>query len=273
MSNENSPNIHPTATIDSSAVVAPTAEIGPQCVIGANVHIGKGSCLLNHITVQCNTMIGEENVFYPFCVIGGDPQDKKFAGESTTLDIGNGNQIREHVTIHRGTQSGGGKTSVGDDNLLMVGSHVAHDCILGSDIVIANQVMLAGHVTVEDCATIGGGAGINQFSCIGRCSYVGGLARITRDVPPYMIVEGTPAEVRAVNAVAMSRRGYPEIEIEAMKEVYRRLFKENSGALVQRMEDVLNDLGEYEPVRQLCEAITASAAGRHGRSNEKLMKT
>ncbi|MDP7005723.1 MAG: acyl-ACP--UDP-N-acetylglucosamine O-acyltransferase [Phycisphaerales bacterium] len=265
-------NIHPTVIIDPTSSVASDAIIGPSCVIGPHVTIGSGTNLLNHVTVQSDTKIGEDNRIYPFSVIGGDPQDKKYDGEITTLEIGDRNQIREHVTIHRGTKKGGGKTVIGNDNLLMVSSHVAHDCLLGNDIVIANQVMLAGHITVEDCATIGGGAGINQFSRIGRCSYVGGLARITRDVPPYMIVEGTPAEVRAVNIVAMSRRGYPDFQIEAMKDAFRKLFKDNGGALTQKLEQLLIQYSDHDPIQKLCDALESSAAGRHGRSNEKIAK-
>jgi UDP-N-acetylglucosamine acyltransferase len=263
-------NIHSTAIIDATAVIHDDCEIGPSCCIGPNVTIGEGTVLHNHVTVQTNTTIGRGNAIFPYCVIGGDPQDKKFAGENTTLEVGDNNDIREHVTIHRGTANGGGKTVVGDNNLLMVASHVAHDCILGSDVVIANQVMLAGHITVEDYATIGGGAGINQFARIGRCSYVGGLARITKDVPPYMIVEGTPAEVRAVNVVAMSRHGYTELHIHAMKEAHKRLFRDNGGALTLKMEELLHEFGEMPPIQRLCEAMAASAAGRHGRSNEKI---
>ena len=264
--------IHPTAYVDESAFIAEGAIIGPSCFIGPNVTIGTATELLNHVTVQSNTTIGEHNRIFPFSVIGGDPQDKKYGNEVTTLTIGDRNEIREHVTIHRGTENGGGVTSVGNDNLLMVGSHVAHDCMLGNDLVIANQVMLAGHITIEDCATIGGGAGINQFSRIGRCSYIGGLARITKDVPPYMIVEGTPAEVRAVNIVAMSRRGYPEDQIEAMKEAHKRLFRDNGGSLFEKMELLLQEFPGHLPVQHLCDAMSASAAGRHGRSNEKVVK-
>ena len=263
-------NIHPTAIIDASATIACGVVIGPYCVVGPDVCIGAGTHLINHVTVQSNTIIGEDNQFYPYCVVGGDPQDKKFEGEMTTLEIGDRNHIREHVTIHRGTAHGGGKTIVGSDNLLMVASHVAHDCMLGNELVIANQVMLAGHITVEDCATIGGGAGINQFARVGRCSYIGGLARITRDVPPYMIVEGTPAEVRAVNVVAMTRRGYPDVQIDAMKEAHRRLFKENGGTLTEKIAELLIELGEHDPVQILCDALALSAAGKHGRSNEKI---
>ena len=264
--------IHPTAVIDSTAVIAEGTFIGPSCFIGPNVRIGAGSELHNHVSVQCNTTIGENNRIFPYSVLGGDPQDKKYAGETTTLEIGDRNEIREHVTIHRGTQNGGGITVIGNDNLLMVASHVAHDCMLGNDLVIANQVMLAGHITVEDFATIGGGAGINQFTRIGRCSYIGGLARITKDVPPYMIVEGTPAEVRAVNVVAMSRRGYREDQINAMKEAHKRLFRDNGGSLTEKIAQLLDEFSEHLPVQHLCEAIAASAAGRHGRSNEKVAK-
>jgi len=264
-------NIHPTAIIDSTSTVASDAIVGAYCVIGPRVHIGSGTQLQNHVIIQSDTIIGGHNHLYPFCAVGGDPQDKKFEGELTTLEIGDRNQIREHVTIHRGTEKGGGKTVVGNDNLLMVASHVAHDCMLGNNLVIANQVMLAGHITIEDCATIGGGAGINQYARIGKCSYVGGLARITRDVPPYMIVEGTPAEVRAVNIVAMTRRGYPDIEIVAVKEAFRRLFKENGGTIASRIESLLAELGEHAPVQHLCKALETSASGRHGRSNEKVI--
>jgi len=264
--------IHPTANIDSTAVIAEGAFVGPLCFVGPNVTIGKRTQLLNHVSVQCNTTIGKDNRFYPFSVIGGDPQDKKYTDEVTSLEIGDRNEIREHVTIHRGTENGGGVTVVGNDNLLMVSSHIAHDCVLGNELVIANQVMLAGHITVEDYATIGGGAGVNQFSRIGRCSYIGGLARITKDVPPYMIVEGTPAEVRAVNVVAMSRHGYTEEQIDAMKEAHKRLFRENGGSVTDKMAQLLEEFGHLLPVQRLCEAMTASAAGKHGRSNEKIVK-
>ena len=265
--------IHPTSIIDPSSAIADDVAIGPYCVVGPNVSIGSGTELHDHVTVQCNTTIGEENKIYPYSVIGGDPQDKKYADEVTTLEVGDRNEIREHVTIHRGTQNGGGITVVGDDNLLMVGSHIAHDCLLGNHLIIANQVMLAGHITIENYATIGGGAGINQFSRIGHCSYIGGLARITKDVPPYMIVEGTPAEVRAVNVVAMTRRGYSDEQIEVVKEVHRRLFRENGGSLSEKLTQVLVEFEEHEAVQRLCAAIAASAAGKHGRSNEKISKS
>ena len=262
-------NIHPTAIVDSTASIDVTAIVGPYCVIGKDVVIGAGTNLLNHVTVQCNATIGSGNKIFPYAVIGGDPQDKKYAGEKTTLAIGDDNEIREHVTIHRGTVQGGGTTTLGSRNLLMVGTHVAHDCILGNDIVIANQVMLAGHIHIDDCATIGGGAGINQFSRVGRCAYVGGLTRITKDVPPYMIVEGTPAEARAVNVVAMSRRGYSDAEIDAVKDGLKRIFKENGSSFDERIQSLSDSYPEFDCVQCLCSAMRLSASGKHGRSNEK----
>ena len=187
--------IHETAAVHSSATLDPGVEVGPYCVIGPNVVIGAGCTLLDHVSIQRDTVIGEGNAFHPYCVIGGDPQDRKYDSEETMCQIGDGNEIREHVTIHRGTANGGSVTTIGNGNLLMVGSHVAHDCRIGNEVVIANQVMLAGHVYIEDGASIGGGAGIHHFATIGSCSFVGGLARISRDVPPFMIVEGIPFEM------------------------------------------------------------------------------
>ena len=259
--------IHATAIIDDSASVHHTAEIGPWCVIGPNVTIGAGTELMNHVTIQRNTVIGLENRFYPYSVIGVDPQDRKYAGEQTRCEIGDRNDIREHVTIHRGTGNGGGVTTVGNGNLIMVGAHVAHDCEVRDETVIANQVMLAGHVVVEDYASIGGGAGIHHFATIGTCSFVGGLARISRDVPPFMIVEGHPAEVRAVNAVALARRGFDDAHIDSIKDAFRRIFR-NSGSTSEQLEQLRCEYGSIGAVLALCDALEASAAGTHGRALE-----
>ncbi len=267
---DTSSTIHPTAVIDSTAELDDDVFVGPGCVIGPRVRIGSGSELLNHVTIQSDTTIGSNNRFYPFSVVGADPQDKKFDGERTTLSIGDDNLIREHVTIHRGTGNGGGKTVIGSDNLLMVGSHVAHDCHLGDDIVIANQVMLAGHIVIDDGASIGGGAGVHHFATIGRCSFVAGLARVTRDVPPFMLVEGQPAEVRSANVIAMRRRGYADQDIEAIKEAYKRLFRDNGGAMLDRVETLLAECAGINAIVHLCESIKLSSEGRHGRGREAM---
>lgn len=264
--------VHPTAIVHSTARLAGTAEVGAYCIIGPEVTIGADTVLHSHVCVQGLTDIGERNVVYPFSVIGADPQDRKWNGEPTTCVIGSGNRIREHVTIHRGTPGGGGVTRIGDNNLLMVACHIAHDCVVGNDIVIANQVMAAGHARIEDGANIGGGAGLHHFVTVGTCAFVGGLARITKDVPPFMIVEGNPAEVRAINTIAMSRRGYAPDEIEAIKEAYRRLFRENGAAMAEKLAILREEFQDRPAVQVLCRAMEATSVGIHGRALE-LMRT
>tara|TARA_Y100000589_G_scaffold292523_1_gene296711 strand:+ start:1111 stop:1941 length:831 start_codon:yes stop_codon:yes gene_type:complete len=260
-------NIHETAIIDPAARISAEATIGPYCVIGPDVEIGPGTRLLNHVTVQCLTRIGSNNVVYPYAVLGADPQDKKYDGERTECLIGDGNEIREHVTIHRGTGNGGGVTKLGDGNLIMVGCHIAHDCIIGHETVIANQVMLAGHVMIEDRVGIGGGAGVHHYVTLGQSAFIGGLARVSRDVPPFMIVEGHPAEVRAVNVVAMSRLGYSSDQIDSMKEVYRRLFRDN-GNMSSAIEVVRSEFADFPAIMSICDSLEDSAKGTHGRARE-----
>ena len=260
--------VHPTAIIDSSAKIHESAEIGPYCVIGPHVEVNEESVLINHVCVQGWTSIGKRNLIYPFAVIGADPQDRKYRGEQATCEIGDNNCIREHVTIHRGTANGGGVTRVGNDNLIMVAAHIAHDCIVADETIIANQVMLAGHVCINNGASIGGGAGIHHFTTVGCYSFIGGLARIARDVPPFMIVEGNPAEVRAVNTIAMTRRGFSTEEIDAVKDAFRRLYKDNGKAMQDRIGVVLVEHANVKPVAQLCESIAASINGVHGRAME-----
>ena len=259
--------IHPTAVVDSTSQLDPSARIGPYCVIGPNVSIGADTELRHHVSIPRDTVIGERNVLHPFSVVGGDPQDRKYQGEATTCVLGNGNDVREHVTIHRGTDNGGGVTSIGDSNLLMVGCHVAHDCVIGDEVVIANQVMLAGHVIIEDHASIGGGAGVHHFTTIGCSAFVGGLARVSRDVPPYTIVEGHPSEVRALNVIGLSRRGFSAEDIDAMKDAFKRIFRGNSN-VSGHVEDLRAEYPHVKAVQTLCDAITASSSGTHGRALE-----
>ena len=260
-------NIHQTAIIDPTASISAEAEVGPYCVIGADVEIGPGTRLLNHVTIQRLTRIGSSNIVYPYAVLGADPQDKKYDGERTECIIGDDNEIREHVTIHRGTGNGGGVTTLGNANLIMVGCHIAHDCIIGNETVIANQVMLAGHVAIEDRVGIGGGAGVHHYVTLGQSSFIGGLARVSRDVPPFMIVEGHPAEVRTVNVVAMSRLGYSSDQIDSMKDVYRRLFRDN-GNMSSAIDLVRADFSEFPAIMSICQSLEESAKGTHGRARE-----
>lgn len=263
------PKIHPTSIVASDARLADSVEIGAYCCIGPEVTIGGGTVLHHHVVVQALTEIGEDNVVYPFSVIGADPQDRKWRGERSMCIVGDRNQIREHVTIHRGTVGGGSITRVGSDNLVMVAAHLAHDCIVGSNIVIANQVMVAGHARIEDGANIGGGAGIHHFATVGGGSFVGGLARITKDVPPFMIVEGNPAEVRAVNSIAMTRRGYPPEEIDSMKDAFRRLFRENGATMTEKLVELRQVYADYPSIMQLCDALDATSRGVNGRALER----
>ncbi len=282
-------SIHPTAIIDAQAEIGDNVEIGPYCVIGPYVEIGSGSRLLNHVSISGPTTIGTDNTIYPFSVIGADPQDLKFRGEASPCIIGDRNVIREHVTIHRGTEVGGGVTRVGCDNLIMVAAHVAHDCTVGSHCVIANQVMVGGHAVIEDCVNIGGGAGIHHYTTIGTLAFVGGLCRVKKDVPPYMKVEGDPVEVRGINTIALTRRCFSEHEINALKDAYKRLFmhartngttRNGTGshsngtktgrALVmsERIDELLSEYKDFAAVVRLCESLRSAASGVHGRSRE-----
>ncbi len=281
--------IHPTAIIDAKAELGENVEVGPYCVIGPYVEIGSGSRLLNHVAVTGPTTIGNDNTIYPFSVIGADPQDLKFHGEPSPCVIGDRNVIREHVTIHRGTEVGGGVTRVGSDNLIMVAAHIAHDCAVGSHCVIANQVMVGGHAVVEDCATLGGGAGIHHYTTIGTMSFIGGLCRVKKDVPPYMKVEGDPVEVRGVNTIALARRRFSEHEINALKDAYKRLFmhartngaarngaasphngttSSRALAMSERIEELLREYKDFPTVVRLCNSLRSAADGVHGRSRE-----
>ncbi|MBL1217903.1 MAG: acyl-ACP--UDP-N-acetylglucosamine O-acyltransferase [Planctomycetes bacterium] len=299
-------NIHPTAIIDPTSEVGRDVEIGPYSVIGPRVRIGDGCALHSHVTITGPSVVGADNVFYPYSVIGADPQDLKFHGENSSLVIGDRNQIREHVTIHRGTDNGGGVTEVGSDNLIMVAAHIAHDCVVGSHCVIANMVMLGGHAVIEDCANIGGGTGVHHYTTIGKLSFVAGLSRVKKDVPPFMKVEGDPLEVRGVNTIALARRQYSEDEISGLKEAYKRLFhhhhRSNGTAapvvtttvrngsrgsnrppskgrpsqaiechppMSVTIEELMSEYAHLTTVTDLCRSLSQSAEGVHGRSREK----
>ncbi|GAB4556047.1 MAG: acyl-ACP--UDP-N-acetylglucosamine O-acyltransferase [Phycisphaerales bacterium] len=217
--------IHPTAIVDRTAELASDVVVGPYCVIGSEVRIGAGSVLHNHVTVQERVTIGQKNCIYPFAVIGAEPQDLKYAGLPTRVEIGDRNRIREHATIHRGTELGGGCTRIGSDCLIMVGVHVAHDCTVEDEVVIANNTMLGGHCLVERGAAIGGGVGVHHFTCVGTLSFIGGMSRVARDVPPYCVVEGTRAEAKKINTTALMRRKWCDNEIEALREAFRMLYR------------------------------------------------
>jgi UDP-N-acetylglucosamine acyltransferase len=214
--------VHPSAVVDARAELHDGVEVGPFCVVGAGVVLGAGTKLLSHVVVTGPTVIGAGNVVHPFAVVGGPPQHKRDQGGPSRLVVGDENVIREHVTIHRGTD--GRTTRVGSHVLLMASSHVAHDVAVGSHVTIANGVQLAGHSVVGDYATFGGLAGVAQFVEVGESAFVAAGAMVERNVPPFVIVQGDRARVRALNEVGLRRRGVPEASIAALAAAFRALY-------------------------------------------------
>jgi UDP-N-acetylglucosamine acyltransferase len=252
--------IHPTAQIDPGASVAPDAVIGPFCVVGEGVRIGPGTVLHAHVVVGGPTTIGEGNRLFPFACVGMEPQDLKFQGEKTTLEIGDRNTLREGVTVHRGTTGGGGATRIGSDNLLMAGTHVAHDCRVGNSVIFANAATLAGHVTVEDGATIGAFSGVHQFCRVGRQAYIGGYSVLTQDAAPYVLTVGNRAKAYGINVVGLERRGVAAETIQALKQAYRLLFRAHLSQ-EEALARVRTEMGAIEEVRVLADFIAGSERG------------
>jgi len=260
--------IHPLACIDPNARIAEDVEIGPFCVVGPNVTIGPGCKLQNNVTIVGHTTVGARNLFFPNSVIGTAPQDKKYRGASTRLEIGDDNHIREAVTIHIGTEKGGGITRVGSNNLLMVNVHIGHDCQIGSNCILANNVMIAGHVVVGDYVNMMGLVGIHHFVTVGEFAYLAGAARIHHDVPPFVKIDGADV-VRGLNAVGLRRAGYAEQDIEALEFACRKLFfKEKPLSVVMAEFDTNNGLNPQ--VKKLVDFLKRRDTGRYGRYLESL---
>jgi len=216
--------IHPTAIIDPSARIDASVEIGPYAIIGADVSIGAGSRVGAHCVIEGPTDIGCNNQIHAHAAVGGAPQDKKYAGEPTRLKIGDGNTIREFVTINRGTVQGGGVTQIGDDNWIMAYVHIAHDCVIGNHSILANSVTLAGHVTIFDHAILGGFSLIHQFCKVGAHAFTGMGSKINCDVPPYVVVGSEMSVPRGINSEGLKRRGYNSEQISAIKRAYKTLY-------------------------------------------------
>jgi UDP-N-acetylglucosamine acyltransferase len=217
--------IHPMASVSKGAELAPGVSIGPFCTVGPEVVIGAGTRLISHVVLDGKVVIGQGNTFYPFSSAGLVPQDLKYHGEPSRVEIGDKNTIRESVTIHRGTEGGGMLTKLGDGNLLMAYVHVAHDCRLGSRIIMANAANLAGHITIEDGAIIGGLTGIHQFVKIGALALVGGMSGISKDVPPYVWASGNRAFLYGLNLEGLRRARIAPDSIAALKKAYSILFR------------------------------------------------
>ncbi len=253
--------IHPTAVISSSAEIGTDCEIGPYCVIGDNVILGAQSKLYSHVVIERDTIIGERCQAFPFAAIGGLTQDLKYSGEQTQLIIGHDNTFRENVTVHRGTTSKT-PTRIGNNNLFLCYAHIAHECQVGNNVIFSNNATIAGHVTVEDHAILSGLCAVHQFCLIGEGSMVGGLTRIVKDVPPFMIVEGHPSATRAVNIVGLQRRGFSENDIQCLKTAYKKLFLKKQLNIAGQVETFReHEDSNNKCARQLIEFIEKSERG------------
>ncbi|WP_428080184.1 acyl-ACP--UDP-N-acetylglucosamine O-acyltransferase [Candidatus Pelagibacter sp.] len=215
--------IHKTAIINSRANIASNVEIGPYCVIGPNVEIDENTIIQSHVNISANTKIGKENKIYPFVSIN-DPQDLKYNGENTNLIIGNNNKIREHVTINPGTVGGGGKTVIGDNCLIMISSHIAHDCQVGNNVIIANNVPLGGHAIIEDNVVIGGNSAVQQFTRIGKMAMIGGMTGVLHDVIPYGLSTGNRNSLQGLNLIGLRRAKFENKDILGLSEAYKEIF-------------------------------------------------
>jgi UDP-N-acetylglucosamine acyltransferase len=260
--------ISPLAVVDPKAHLAENVEVGPFCVVGPDVCIGAGCRLTNHVTIVGHSTIGSNNVFFPHVVIGTAPQDRKHKGATTRVEIGDGNAIREAVTIHVGTEKGGGVTRVGNNNMLMVNSHLGHDVQLGSNCTLANNVMIAGHGVIGDNVNMMGGVGIHHFVTVGEYAFLGGYARIHHDVPPFLKIDGADL-VRGLNKVGLARAGFALADIAALDEACRRLFyREKPFAVALAEFDMMNGINPH--VKRMIEFLRRRDAGRHGRYLESL---
>lgn len=241
--------IHPSSVIEDGAVIGANVKIGPFCYIGANVEIGEGTVLTSHVVVNGVTKIGKDNHIYGFASIGEVNQDLKYAGEPTRTEIGDRNRIRESVTIHRGTTQGGGLTKVGNDNLLMVNTHVAHDCTVGNHCILANNATLAGHVSIDDFAIIGGMTAVHQFCTIGAHVMVGGCSGVAQDVPPYVIAQGNHATPFGINLEGLKRRGFSKDAMNAIRHCYKALYR--NGLTLDEAKIEIEKIAAKQPEAQL----------------------
>jgi len=252
--------IHATAAVDPSARLGTGVTIGAYSVIGADVEIGDGTVIGAHCTIDGPTRIGRDNHIHGHAAIGGEPQDKKYRGERSELVIGDRNSIREFTTINRGTGDGGGVTRIGNDNWILAYAHIAHDCQVGNHTIFGNGATLGGHVTVEDHVVVGGLAAVHQFCRVGKLSMLGGCSKAVQDVPPFMLVDGNPAETRTINKVGLERNQVSEEVQNALRQAYKILFREGltiSNALTR----IEADLPQLPEVRHLVHFARTSSRG------------
>jgi UDP-N-acetylglucosamine acyltransferase len=259
--------IHAWASVDPAAVLADDAVVGPFCVVAGDVAIGPATVLTSHVTVMPGTALGRGNTVYPYAVLGGRPQVKGFDPGAGRLEVGDENVIREYVTMNVGVEQYGAVTRVGSRGLFMASCHVAHDCLIGDDVVIVNAVLLGGHITVGDGAYLCGGSAAHHFATIGRLAYLGGMSRVVHDLPPFMKAEGSPAKVRSLNDVGLRRHGFDESTIDALWKAYRLIwrsdFSRNHGLAALEAE-----ASAVPEVRELVDFLRRAESGKHGRAKE-----
>ena len=245
--------IHNTAIIDTQAKIHKNVKVGPFSVIGANVEIEENTEIQSHVSILGNTKIGKNNQIYPFASIGNDPQDLKFQGEETKLEIGNDNKIREYVTINPGTNGGGGITKVGNNCLFMVSAHIAHDCYVGDNVILANSVPLGGHAYIEDNVIIGGNSAVQQFTRVGRFAMIGGMCGVVRDIIPYAMVHGNRSKLQGLNLIGLRRKNIPNIEIMILNDAYKEIFKNEN--LTDNLNNLNKDFRKHKLVSEVLNFI------------------
>jgi UDP-N-acetylglucosamine acyltransferase len=238
--------IHKTAVVDPKAKISNNVKIGPYSIIGPDVEINEGTEIQSHVFITGRTKIGLNNKIYPFASIGNDPQDLKFNGEESQLVIGNNNRIREYVTINPGTKGGGGLTKIGDNCLLMISSHIAHDCFVGNGVILANNVPLGGHAHIGDGAIIGGNSAVQQFTRVGKFAMVGGMCGVVRDIIPYGMAHGNRSVLQGINLIGLRRKNIPNKDILTLSEAYKKIFKDEN--LTNNLNNLSNELKKNELV-------------------------
>ena len=245
--------IHQTAIIDKKAKISMNVEIGPYCVVGPNVEIGENNIIQSHVSIFGNTKIGNGNKIYPFVSIN-EPQDLKYDGELTNLIIGNNNKIREYVTINPGTIGGGGQTVIGDNCLFMISSHVAHDCKVGNNVIIANNVPLGGHVIIEDNVVIGGNSAVQQFTRIGKMAMIGGMTGVLHDVIPYGLSTGNRNSLQGINLIGLRRAKFENKDILGLSEAYKEIFATKN--LTENISKLNSSFQDNQLVKNVIDFIT-----------------
>ena len=246
--------IHPSSIVSSKAQIHETTNIGPFCTIGENVKLGKNNNLISHVSIVGNTSINDGNTFFPFTSIGSQPQDLKYKNEKSYLEIGNNNKFRENVTVNPGTEGGGLKTIVKDNCLFMVGSHIAHDCKINSNVILANNATLAGHVEIDDNAIIGGNSAIHQFVRIGKYSMIGGMSGVEKDIIPYGLYIGIRENLKGVNLIGLKRKGLDNQIINKINTVTSSIFNKNN-VLTKNIFNINNQDKQIEEIKEIISFI------------------